>query len=69
MDQENKDSKFSQQKNLTASRSQKLDELKQQVNVQDAKFTAAQKEIEQMKVILTDARRRLEVMKRRNVTK
>lgn len=48
------------------SRLQKLCDLKYQVNVQSEKLTDALEEIKQVKIILTDARRRLEIMKKRD---
>lgn len=69
MDLGKKDSKLCQQYNSATSRSYILSDLKHRVNVQSAKFADAQQEIEQLKVILTDANRRLEIMKKRNVDK
>lgn len=66
MDQEVKSTEFSQQQNFVMNRSQKLNNLKCRVNVQGNKFMGAQKEIEDVRVILTDARKRLDVMKKRN---
>lgn len=57
---------YSPTKNLTMSRLHKLCDLKYQVNVQSEKLTDALEEIKQVKVILTDARRRLDIMKKRD---
>lgn len=69
MNRSDKVPQFSQQPIQILSRSQKLRELKHQVTVQGEKFTFAQQEIEQVKVILSDARKRLEKMKDRRVKK
>ena len=68
MNQTDKD-QFPEQANQMMSRSQKLSDLKHQVTVRGEKFTYAQQEIEQVKVILSDARKRLETMKDRSVNK
>lgn len=69
MDQSDKDSQFSNQASQMMSRSQKLSDLKRQVTVRGEKFMNAQQEIEQVKVILSDARKRLEIMKDQSVNK
>lgn len=57
---------YSPTKNLAMSRLQKLCDLKYQVNIQREKLTDALEEIKQVKIILTDAKRRLEIMKNRD---
>lgn len=59
----------SRQRTAVTNQSQQLYQLKQQVNQQSDKITGAQKEIEMMRAMLSDARRRLERMKRTNVHK
>lgn len=64
MDEERKDSNYEpKQSNIT--RSERLNYLKHQANIQSERITFAQQEIEQLKPILSEARRRLETMKKR----
>lgn len=70
MDKEKVKSKFAPQgEDVEIDRPTMLNNLRHQVNIQGEKITDAQQKIEQMKTILTDARRRLEILKKRNVDK
>lgn len=57
------------QSTAVTNQTQQLHQLKQQISQQSDKITGAQKEIETMRAVLNDARRRLERMKRTNVQK
>lgn len=50
-------------------RLKKLNCIKQKVNKQSEKITEAQKEIEQVRVILANARNKIDSMKAKNTTK
>lgn len=57
----------SSKEEVSSNRSQKLKSLKQQVNKAGSKITHAQKEIETVRDVLADARRRLDQMKMQHV--
>lgn len=64
-----KQSISTEQEKSNIDRLMKLNCLKQKIYKQSEKISNAQKEIEQVKVILANARNKIESMKARNTTK